>query len=798
MNQPINEVTVNLTSSRVKMAFAQLESPLPNGKVIGVLPSGRETYVWSNKDQIELRLAKAMKIIEFLHDQHPGTEVLVFPEYSLPIVQESVSSVLQDYSNKYNLIIVGGADNIPDETWEKVYNKCPVFLPNNHEPVWIVKKNLSKWENRYIDEFLEPAHQNPVLSWSVGGKKHYISIHICLDFAYVMRSQLFDTNAPVIRIVPMCSPDMDLLKGYADLTLTEDGERSVVLCNCIGKGSIGKSGIFLVSPSGEKLKASYEYEDDLEGLVCFEVDCSRLIQPKRSTAHTRDALENIHQHKIFTTPDGIEIHPFIPRQSAKTSKAIINPAIFQHLDKTMRIAFIGVEAYGTFNKEEISKPGFECYSVLGHSDVMITHLHQKAGAMLFDITHTIPGFQSGTTVGFDPGGTNFTAETSRFPFFEVTVFHKVLGQKLTKESRHAFDGKSLTAEELNNLLAISKNWEIDSVTQKMKEEFLQEGWILGKTNEEPGDIDAVITIYVNDPENVDRALRDFENRVIPQLIEKHFITSLYEGTGSRMSIHYLLRVKCDIKQLFSFISMIHATAAADKFSIKTSTFVIAEKWSPLDLEKNLSSRISPIVDVYLKNEIVPLLDENGVDRLYSIDTELLQNVMEEHRNLKTSFRILEKRVSFSTPGKIQQMTQALTLGLARQEIRLLATVHDHLQGRVEEILRDLTERLVPDDYFEANKSTVNIPGGRAKLKLTYAEYLKLLMQSVKDGLIDQKMLEPLQNLFAKTKDVRNHVKHSDFNELTIEAIIQALNQYCAFLISWDTQESPTPNQEQLF
>jgi predicted amidohydrolase len=783
----LNEIPIALTSDKVKIAIAQLESPLPDGKIIGVLPSGRETYVWSNKEQIEKRMAKARKILEFLHEQHPETEVVVFPEYSLPIAQQSVRQVLQEFSDNHKIIIIGGADNIPDSDWEKIYNKCPIFIPNEKEPVWIIKQHLSKWENRYIDEDTTESYQNPVLSWSANGKKHYISVHICLDFTYFMRSQLFDANVPIVRIVPMCSPDMNLLRGYADLSLTEDGERSVILCNCIGKGSVGKSSIFLVSPDGERLKAAYEYEDDSESIVYFEINCSRLIPPKKSTSHTRDALENVHHHKIYTSLDGIEIYPFVPKPPARMSRAIINPAIFQHFNKIMRVAFIGVEAYGTLNNDDISKPGFECYSILGHGDMMITHLHQNSGAMLFDITNTIPGFKSSTGGSFDGAPIGGWEDTARFPFFEVTAFHKVLGVKVTEQNQHAFDRKPLDPQELRDLLVISKNWNDEIVSEKTKKEFFENGWILGQTTEEPGDIDAVMTIYLNDPDNVDRALRDFENRILPKLIEKTHITSLYEGTGRRISTHYFLRIKCSREQLFSFISDVHSIAALDKFSIKTSTFVIVKKWSSLDLEKNLSHNISPEVDKYIKGDLAPFLEESDREQLNSLDEEELRKIVDEHKNLGISFRILEKRKSFSSVDKIKRMNQAMTIGLAKQDVRLLSVAHDELQGRVEEILRDLTNAVVTPDYFEQVRDITNIPKGKILIgKLTYAELLKLAMQCVKDGLLDSRLLEPLQNLFAKTKDVRNQVKHSDFAELTMDAMLQALNQYCAFLVKWDS------------
>ncbi|HEX8736267.1 MAG TPA: hypothetical protein VF721_13145, partial [Pyrinomonadaceae bacterium] len=380
----INEIPVNLKNSKVKIAFAQMASPLPDGKVVGVLPMrARETYVWSNYEEIKKRKAKALKILEFLNKHHPDTELIIFPEYSLPVVQEDVREMLQHFSNKHEVIIVGGADNIPSGA-KNIYNKCPIFIPQTEEPKWVVKQNLSQWENRYIDEQKSGLYQNPVFSWKVNNQKHYISIHVCLDFTFVMRSQLFDDNAPVIRIVPMCSPDMNLLRGYADLTLTETGGRAVILCNCIGKGSVGKSSIFLVSPEGAALKPAFEYEENQEGIVYFEIDCSRLILPRKSTIHTRNALEKVHPYKILTVsdkPDEIEIHS-LSRKPPATSRAIINPAIFKRYDKKMRVAFIGVDAYGSLNESDMAKPGFECYSILGHSDMMITHLHTSSTAML--------------------------------------------------------------------------------------------------------------------------------------------------------------------------------------------------------------------------------------------------------------------------------------------------------------------------------------------------------------------------------------------------------------------------------
>src|ERR1044072_807388 len=133
----VDEVPLPLTTSTLTIAMVQLEGPLPGGKTI-IASHGRETFEWQSLEEINKRLLKAELVLDFLGTHHPDTNVVVFPEYSLP-VREILPS-LKKKAALYNQIIIPGADNMRQRDKKTILNRCPIILPNS-EIIWITKRH---------------------------------------------------------------------------------------------------------------------------------------------------------------------------------------------------------------------------------------------------------------------------------------------------------------------------------------------------------------------------------------------------------------------------------------------------------------------------------------------------------------------------------------------------------------------------------------------------------------------------------------------------------------------------------
>jgi hypothetical protein len=280
------------------------------------------------------------------------------------------------------------------------------------------------------------------------------------------------------------------------LILWEEGGRAAILCNCSGTFAAGYSSLFAVTPSGGRLKPAFELGHREEGMIVFELDVSRLVLPRRSTKDTKSPVGHVHVYDLKTAAAGTEIIPvnIRPQEQTITTRAILNPVLFSIYGKIMRVAFVGVEAYGNLNEESVSKQGFECYSVLGHSDMMITHLHQSAYTMIVDISESIL-WKLPTGLRMSPQAMQDNSTFAKFPYFEVTTFHKVLGVKVADKDYNAFNELVPSGEELDHIIALGRDWNDEKVNKGARDKFIERNWVLGTTTIEPGEIDAIMTNF---------------------------------------------------------------------------------------------------------------------------------------------------------------------------------------------------------------------------------------------------------------------------------------------------------------
>jgi len=774
MTSHLTEIPLELDDTKVVIALIQIKSAFPDGKE-EVYLSGRETFAWKSRAEIEERMGKAYEILEFIHTTHPETNIVIFPEYTLPV--ETMISDLQERATLYDQIIIGGGDSIWQPDGKTIFNQCPVFLPRREQPIWITKRRLSQWESGKVDE--PQSHQNPVFTWEVNGKKSWIVLHICFDFLLAIREALPSDKDPVLHITSMCSPDINTFITYADTILWEEGGRAVVLCNCAGEQFAGNSSVFAVTPSGKRLKPALEIPDRQEGLLIFELDVSSLILPKKTTPSTKSPIGRTLGFDIATEAGSVQITPIDKAEpEVQPLRGVINPALFSYYGKTLRVTFLSVEAYGKLDTSALTNQSFECYSVLGHSDVMISHLHQSAYAMITDISENIPWKLSS-----DLTAQNVDSSTlARFPYFEVNSYYKVLGVTISEENIRAFDGNPLLTDDLRKILALGKNWNDPLVTDPFREMCLSKKWILNTTNLEPGEIDAIMTIYLDYPAEIQGHFQTFELHVLPKLILNDAITSIYAGSNQRLPAHFILRVACGIRKLSSLIEEIHSLAANEKLLLTTNTYVIVKKLSSLQLAAGLLSvGLLPADERYRDLQVFPKLSSDDKTKCLAMEAELQIEYLSRFRTLTTVIRSLSGK-KWLKNNDIDRMETDLAAGLLNEDYNLLNYTHAVLQGRCETILKSMIDKAFPDETdLNQHKAVLGIASGKAKKELTFTERVRVVIHACKEGLVDYGVLVHVQQIFEQTITVRNALAHNDVARLTLKSYTQALITYCEFI-----------------
>src|SRR5580693_3020315 len=144
------DLRLNHRKSTITIAMAQVCGPLPDGKHISVLDEGRETYVWRSLVDMTARIDKAVTVLDFIANKHKDTTIVIFPEYSLPLKQ--ALPLLIQKSKEFNFVIIAGSDNIIQPGSSQIFNQCAVILPESNDPIWINKRELSQWEEGYVDK----------------------------------------------------------------------------------------------------------------------------------------------------------------------------------------------------------------------------------------------------------------------------------------------------------------------------------------------------------------------------------------------------------------------------------------------------------------------------------------------------------------------------------------------------------------------------------------------------------------------------------------------------------------------
>ncbi len=770
-----NPIELQFSSTTLKVCFAQLIGPAPKGKK-EIFIQGRQTYEWESKDEVDERIAKVRSILSFISERHESVDIIVFPEYSAPSVY--LDDDYRECANNLNCMIIGSPDNFHDGG--KIYNKTPIYLPNREQPIWLVKRHMSQWEAGYIDE---PGNiRNPIFYWQVGGKKYWISIHVCLDFLFSLDEHDPPKEDPALMIVTMCSPEIMTFNNFADTHFIHPGGRAVILCNCTGSAFAGRSAVFAETPGGAKFTPAFFIRDKREAVAIVEIDCEKFKLPRKSTTTTKSCMGQILQYKLEKNQNTYLLTETQQATSASKVRAVINPNLYEVFGKKIRISFLGIGQYGKMDEQKLKDSGLEIYSLLGNNDLMVSHLNSSISSLISEINQLLPSWHTGAIKEGD------SSDYSTFPYFEVSRYYKVLGTIVGDEANRAFLNSIPDENELMDLLRLGKDWETPSISEDRKTQFSKKNWLLGKTEMIPGEINVIMTVRLTSPEkDSDIAWRDFNLRILPFLLDNVIVTSIYEGTNNRANINYLLRIKTRVEDLFQFLSEVHALGLREDVLFTTNTYVIVNKWSSLSLERSLPLSGLARHDEYFRESIVMPMLENSADKskFKNLGSSQQSYIINRVREIQ---RLLDEPYSKGSDSmqkeKNKKMLPEILYGIFLQDLKRLRFSHDEFQNSVEGLIGDILQ-LSSEEEFVVIREELGYKG-KEKNRLTYFEKVHVAIKVVRNRRLDllSEFEESCKDLIDSTVSTRNAFAHNDYERTSIESYCKAMQSYAEFLKNW--------------
>lgn len=795
---------IDLKSSTIVVAVAQIEGPLPNGKH-QALVGDRDSLAWKSSEEINARINKACEVLDALNSR-PSTKanLVVFPEYSLPV--EKALPRLHEKANQYNQIIVGGSDSIQSPKTRHIYNRCPIVIPHRKKPLWVTKRRLSKFEQGLIDEPVQVSV--PVLTWQADGRSYWLSVYICLDFMLAPRET---RKGGGVFIVPMCSSDVNSFRGWASDALRLENGTATVLCNCVGDEAAGQSGIVAVVSSGKPFKSAFDLPETEEAVAIFEIDCKRLAPPKVTSPYLKYPLGKRRAYSLLTASGRVELSRLTYDEKDVITRGVVNPALFKYLGKRMRIAFLSLDENFSEAIHKLKNQDFEVLATLGPHDLMITHLHQDLYDMVYDIEQVVKWKPTDTDIVKRIDET-LENKSINLPFFQVDVYFKVLGVRVDAKHRSVFEGANHRVPSLQErvqILKLGSDWNDEDVLEEEREKFTKNKWILQSTDKEPGKINFVMTISLNHADHQEERLATFEYRVIPELVKKSPVTSLYRGKSQMLGVEYVLRLSTDVDSLYLLIEDIYRLAAEARVSITTTTYVVLKRLSNLALEKAVLTPTLTDEETNFRNTFVrPVLSRDNRARLVFLPPEMQREFIKRYRAVLDALNELHENQWFPEQAEEikrkvangllgfheepDEIKRRLESGLLDENFLLLRQAHDTFQVKVETLLKNFIRDEVSDGQLDSWRTSLNIPSGRKKANLSFTERIKVVTKHIEIAGQYMKLLTSAEAL-NKTVQVRNALIHTDWDRFTLDEYILVLQLYCRFLIEIGQSEGVTAN-----
>lgn len=756
------EVTVPFAKTTIKIALLQLSGPA-SGKLTAFV-GGRETFVWASHEEVLQRRRKAQKILQHISDHYHGTDLVIFPEYSLPV--ETLLDDFQRFANDHGAVIIGGSDNIR-RGHAKIYNECPVIIPNRPEPVWIHKRELSQWEITKVDPWR--GAPNPIFTWRHHGVQYWFSVHICLDFLNALSEPVHTLAKPGFLVAPMCSPDVTTMRTYSDSLLRADSGRACLLCNAHDTFAVGNSSVMAVTPTGKALEPAIEISREGEYLLLFELSCDSLAPPRKTPLRTHSPLPSSwHLERIVHSALGYDFRLASPHALPR-SIGIINPEVYELRGLKMRLAFLKVGNY-TEVVQQNSDRDFEILAILGQDDILVSHLAATQYDLAFDLRQL--GTKIGTRVGVDEAS---QAGTEGIAFFEVDTYFKVLGKAVGEDDRRAFRRGTAdpTPEEFRILFAMADNWDSTEISADDKRLFLERRWILGETRRVPGDISAIMSVTLDQARHEAAIFDVFEREVLPAIVRRSEITSVYGGSGRRMHIDYVLRLTTDLGGLYPLIAFVHQLASEHRIMITTTTYVVVHKIASLALA-TACNRSAPNKSHYLNYHLWNRLDSLEKRRFQELPEERQGTTIRLFERAERALLELANAAHDGDPSSLRNL-EMLAHALVSERLELFAEGFAKIHGATERQLDELLEPLVLAGHFAKLGVEIDLPRGKTSNKMTYAEKIRMLKRASASALCI--VSESIFDALARTTETRNAFVHQRVGEISPEMLVATIEAY---------------------
>ncbi len=255
-------------------------------------------------------------------------------------------------------------------------------------------------------------------------------------------------------------------------------------------------------------------------------------------------------------------------------------------------------------------------------------------------------------------------------------------------------------EERVQILKLGNDWNDEEVPSEARNRFKKNGWIIGTTEMRPGEINFIMTIFLGHtgPQLQERQ-EDFETRVMPELIKKKVVTSIYRGRAQKLAIHYVLRVWADLNSLYELVEDVYKRASEARVTITTTTYVVLKRLSNLSLEKAvLAPMLTPEETNYRNTVLARRLAKEDRDNLDYLPTEKQRELIKAFQNVSEAVNALAGNEWL---GKhVEEIERKLATGLLHDDYSILKEPHDTFQVRVETILKQFIKDEVSDEQFE--------------------------------------------------------------------------------------------------
>jgi predicted amidohydrolase len=764
--QRLHKVQAPFNSSTLRVAAVQIDGPLPNGKQVAFI-KGRQRLVWTTKLEVDRRLNKAAKAIRGLGARHPDLDLVVLPEYAVPL--EAAAPYFQRLSKELNIVIVGGGDVCAQADGEE-YNQAFIFAPDRTEPLRITKTSPSKWETGLVD-FPETT-DNPVLSWSVNGKDYWLSVFVCLDVV-LAKETIVELPGAGIVVVPMCSPQFPPLGAYVDSLLRDEAEGTAVLVvNCIGDFA-GLSALYAVTRLGEAATPVLQLSPSAEGVFVAEVFLDNLSPKRITTPGVGDSVGAKWQYDLTTSSDDVLLTAATTGPSEAGDRGVLNPAIFDINGQRLRLALLTVDDLESLVEKAKDVP-FEVRVISGQHDLLISHLNDSVHSLFFD-ARQFPLKR----LSDDDG-------EQRIPYVEVETFFKFHGIKVSDRDRNVFVRQSVPDEnELQDLLKLSTNWNDSAVALPRREKYIENRWMLGTSSVQASEIYAVMLIDLNyTGPGVSEPQVRFVHDVLPALVDVQHVVNLYQVTGHSIGAHFVLEMTGSRDDLYDIVDTVYKLAKKQRTLVRTTTCVIVKHLSNLDLVRACASEALPPSDsFYWYSSIVPVLDEADRKRARETASEHQRDCVTALRGLGAALDILSARGR--TSEEINDLRKSLVTGIVLSDLQALRRVHDALQLETENRLRGIIDSILGSPRTQ---DILTLPQGKTAVNMTYGERIRLLSQL--NTKPESPQLDAVRSRVQKLTNTtvpRNAYVHGRLEELTAQIVTEALQSHVAFLVAEEDQ-----------